>query len=86
MCYTVSNDAKTWSAAEQACGPGGHLISVTSKDRQTTLETLTTMARLTDVWLGGSLSNHDTPLWRWIAGGVFIRNCISTLNPRRSLI
>ncbi|KAI0235549.1 hypothetical protein LSAT2_013926 [Lamellibrachia satsuma] len=68
MCYTVSSDAKTWSAAEQACGPGGHLISVPSKDRQTTLETLTTAARLTDVWLGGSLATHDTPLWRWIAG------------------
>ena len=69
MCYEVPSEAKTSSAAEEACAlTGGHLMSVTSIADQTTLETLTTTARLTDVWVGAQVSTHATPLWRWIPG------------------
>ena len=69
ICYTVSSGTDTWSAAEEACGhSGGHLMSVTSKDRQATLETLASAAGLTEVWIGGRASTHDPPLWHWIAG------------------
>ena len=69
MCYEVPSEAKSSSAAEEACGlTGGHLMSLTSTADQTTLELLTTTARLTDVWVGARETTHATPLWRWIPG------------------
>lgn len=62
--YRVYNGRKKWNEAKSYCESlGGHLVTITSSEEQSFVESIN---KNTNRWIGGYRDNSSSDVWKWV--------------------